>query len=428
MNQPKLINRILKPFGLRALPVKNYQYFVGAQKEIKTGGKAIEVLPPSRHKRDIGNYLEAIRLAENVVTPTRWALYDIYQESIDYDTHLRSVWDKRVDALLSHDFTYHDEQGNEVEAVKEFMESPKFREFLIDIIETRFWGHSLFEFERNQDFTYTMIPRKNVEPRRGMILMQQSDVEGFRYRKPELERTVMEIGEFDDLGLMLTAARYAIYKRHLVSDWANYSELAGNNFERIVSEFQDEQIMTKMEQFNQEYGAGRRAVVPEGIEIQSTGSSSSSQNQLFEGFHDVINKEISKLFLSQTMTSEGGQSRSQAEVHQFEQEITMNNDLIFVLNILNFQFKDYMELWGMPTNGRFNYIENSSLVEQRELERLEKIAKLKKYYNPEYLQEKFNLPKEALKNGETGNRQEPIPPQDEMEGNPDQDGGEDSED
>ena len=351
----------------------------------------IEVLPPSRTQKDIATLLQAIKAAESRVNPKRQELYNIYQECLEYDSHLMTVVNKRKSSLLSKAFDYVDNSGKSVDRITEWMEAPQMRAFISDCLDTRFWGHSLFEFIPGDWFNYSLIPRKNVDPVGGYVLKRETDVSGESYRSDAYKPFVMEVGGKYDFGLFLTSSRYCIYKRNMIGDWANYSELAGNNFEKITYQGDDEDVKRAIDDMMKNKGAGTRMRLPRDVDYDIKSSSSASTNDLFEGFHDALNKEISKLFLAQTMTTEGGQSRSQAEIHQEEQGTIYHDDLTYILNLLNYEFTEYLPLWNIP-EGRFVVKTPDSLKEQEEISRLEGVARLRGTYSDEYLVEKFKLP------------------------------------
>lgn len=64
----------------------------------------------------------------------------------------------------------------------------------------------------------------------------------------------------------------------------------------------------------------------------------------------MIKEELTILVLGQTMTTEDGSSRSQAEVHEDEQKSKYSSDEVFVLDTLNFEFVDYLKIWFPEIN------------------------------------------------------------------------------
>jgi phage gp29-like protein len=62
-------------------------------------------------------------------------------------------------------------------------------------------------------------------------------------------------------------------------------------------------------------GTDAAAVLPRHMEIDFTDTGSGSDTKLFEGLANYIDSQVSKAVLGQTMTTDSGSSRSQAEVH-----------------------------------------------------------------------------------------------------------------
>ena len=345
-------------------------------------------LPPSRTSKDLEKLKRAIQSAESWTHPNRTDLYDIYLEQLDYDGHLTGVLNKRRLNILNKGVTFQNESGVNDQVI-EFIDSPTFMKFLSDTLDTIFWGYSLFEFDYDNpgEFKYYLIPRKHVKPETKQVVREQRDSTGVTYISDGMDKYICDLGEEKDFGLLRTACFYSIIKRNLLGDWANYSELAGNNFQLIKYKGNDHLVKNATEQAMK--GSNRQVTLPDGVDVEFVNQSSASQNVLFEGLHNTLNKEISKLILGQTMTTEDGSSRSQAEVHQTQQNEIFLADERFVLNFLNHKFREYLPNWGLPNDGYFQFMEKPDIIEQLVID--EKIKNLGYVFKPEYLKEKYNI-------------------------------------
>lgn len=315
--------------------------------------------PPRRQSKDIGNYLDAIRKAESAINPLRDTLYDIYTESLDYDAHLSALLNQRRLNIINRKIVYTNKSGADDKRATEIFSDPKFKQFLIDAIDTRFWGFSIFEFNKGAWFDYELIPRKHIDPIRQKIYKFSIGGEGIDYTLPALQKYLLPFGERRDLGLLKQACFLTTYKRNLLSDWSNYAELAGNNFERIKTKNDDPNIKRAIQVAMEKRGVGGILEMPQGVDVEMDNMSSTSQNLLFEGFSAYLDSQQSKLILGQTMTSDNGSSRSQAEVHENVLMRVYEADLRYILDFLNFDFIDYLELWGISTDGQFTIIDES---------------------------------------------------------------------
>jgi phage gp29-like protein len=138
-------------------------------------------------------------------------------------------------------------------------------------------------------------------------------------------------------------------------------------------------------------GSNPSVTIPDGVDMDFMNMSSSSQNQLFEGFFDTLNAEQSKLILGQTMTTEDGSSLSQSEVHAAQQHILLNADKRYVLNFLNYKFNKFMPMFGAPEGGYFKFIESDSLSLSEQLDNDLKLQQLGVVFDEKYLREKYGI-------------------------------------
>ncbi|MBQ9570408.1 MAG: DUF935 family protein, partial [Prevotella sp.] len=197
--------------GLRPLP---------GQKEPST----IILSPPKRFGIDIDTFINAVRSADNIDYYRRTRLLDLY-EDIMIDTHLTSVMSKRRDAINSTQISFL-RNGKPDDAVNEQLRSPWFGRLVGDIIDARFYGFSLLQFYRDDHgwITYDLIPRKHVDPVRKTIMRRQGEISGISWDEfPNM----LFVGKDRDLGMLLKAAPWVIYKRNDVADWAQFAEIFG---------------------------------------------------------------------------------------------------------------------------------------------------------------------------------------------------------
>ena len=320
--------------------------------------------PPGRSKVDIQSWKNAIQAAESIGRPTRVDIYNLYIEQLDFDAHMNGIIEKRMLNILNKVVSFVDDKGEAVEAVADFISNPIFDEFQRDALGTKFWGYSLFEFDYSKLFNYDLIPRKHVHPELGTVTKDQYGTGGFPYIGSDIEKYVLPFGKDKDLGILKTAIYYSILKRNTFGDWGNYVELAGNNFELIKYSGNDMMLKNATENAMKKSGSNGQVAVPDGVEVDFVNKSSTSQNDLFEGFKNTLNAEQSKLILGQTMTTEDGSSRSQAEVHEEQQNEIFFADELYILNFLNYNFKPYLTNWGLPDTGKFIFEKQETRAQQ----------------------------------------------------------------
>ncbi len=305
---------------------------------------------------DISTFTSAVKAAENIDTPKRIKLYDLYDEVLT-DGHLSAVIQKRKSTILNTPIEFK-RNGKTDDEVTSQLRSPWFYNFISDLLDTIYWGHSLFQFYRDGEWiNYDLIPRKHVNPEKKLILKKQDDTSGESFDTyPDL----IAIGKARDLGLLVKAAPYVIYKRNAMADWAQHVELNGQPLREGTYDGWDEEAREKLTEDLYNMGGSAVIVHPEGtkINIHDLGSKSAN-SEFYKLFVEFCNSEKSKLILGNTLTTEAGDKGTQAlgTVHLGVEEKIERTDKQFVLNVLNYDLTDIFVGLGLNTqDGEFAFV------------------------------------------------------------------------
>jgi hypothetical protein len=340
----------------------------------------ITVRPVNRRIVDIEAWRSALRAAEASV-PRRVELYDLYDELM-LDTHLTSVVEKRLMGITNIEWEFLDANGKEVPAIKEWIDSPDFEKTVSEILNSKVWGYTMLEFDFYEDGSWGvfLVPRKHMRPELGLVSYEQTANSGINIREGIYADTVLEAGHEKDLGLLLKAAAYVIYKRGNFGDWAQFIERFGQPLIDAIWDGYDESQRVMLLKALENMGAGGQIVRPAGTQLQFLqGGSNNPTGQLNDSFNNACNAEISKLFLGQTETTESSASSgyAQASVHgETESDINVS-DRNFVRRILNKRVVKILEANGVQLNGgTFSIKINKDDVEQKK-SRLEIDLRLK---------------------------------------------------
>ena len=369
-----------------------------AQKDNNIVIQKIDIRPIVRTNQDIQSWRHAILAAENVFSPRRILLYRLYFDLI-LDGHLSSVIDKRIRAVTTCPLIFTD-NGKEVPEITSLVRSEMFVQILEEILQSKFWGNSLIEFSdfSPEGFNGELIPRMHVQPEKGLILVRETDMTGFEYRLPPFNSWMLEAGRKNDLGLLMKAAQYVIYKRGGFGDWAQYTEIFGMPFRKATYDGQDEKTRQQLIQALEAAGSAAYMVIPSGSDIEILPSSGSSNNsELYKRLIDACNDEMSKLILGNTLTTEQGDkgARSLGDVHQEVEDQVHQSDKMFVLFKLNNQFKKLLEIHGYPIgNGEFSFTNDETIDITKRILVDVQLAGLVPI-DDEYFYETYKIPKPA---------------------------------
>ncbi|HZK07861.1 MAG TPA: DUF935 family protein [Bacteroidales bacterium] len=349
---------------------------------------------PKRDNLDIAKWRNAIKSAESINLPRRHDLYDIYNDVL-IDAHLSAVIQKRKTAVLTGNIQFV-KNGTADENVTMQIDSPWFRSFIADLIDTILWGHSVFQFYRLGNWiAYDLIPRKHINPVHGTLLRTQTDTTGLPYRDGAYQN-LLEVGNPRDLGLLCKAAPHIIYKRNGMGDFAQFAEIFGQPMREGIYDGYDEVARQKLREDLENMGSSGIFIHPENTQINLIDAPDKSGNSdLYTDLIDLCNAEVSKLILGNTLTTDQGDKGTQAlgTVHQDVEDKIAHSDRRFVLDTLNYELTDILSSLGInTTNGEFVFEEKTQVdLSQRVIIDMQLASRVP--IDDDYWYETYDVPK-----------------------------------
>ena len=354
----------------------------------------IRLTQPKRFNIDTSDFMAAIHAAENVDYAQRTKLYDLYTDIL-LDAHLSSVIDKRKNAVLSSSVEFQ-RNGKPDDAINEQILSPWFYRCVSDILDARFWGFSLLQFYKNNEWIdYDLVPRKHVEPIRKLILSRQTDIQGISWDEFS---DLLFVGRDADLGLLAKAAPWVIYKRNTTADWAQFSEVFGMPIQEYIYDTDDEDARERALQDANSIGSLATFIHGKDTELQlrEAGNKTGSAD-VYERLVERCNSEISKLILGNTLTTESSDNGTQARgtVHKKVEESVAKADREYVLKVLNYDMTDIFARMGINTSGgKFCFPEKKDVDPNTEMSVLAQLhTTFSLPIDDDYLYEKFGIEK-----------------------------------
>ena len=338
---------------------------------------------------DVGTYKTALDSARSAYVENRKTIYNYYQNAIDLDAHLMGLIEKRILATVGRKLTYVNQAGEEIDSVKQLVDAPIFEKFIRDLLMAKvFWGLGLLVFDatKTKELVYKSIPAANVDPYEKKVRYMAFGTNDKDASFKDDQMATM-IGQADLGGLLLQASLIALRKREAMNDWSSYSQLAGNNFMVVKyrTEKPDQNAALKAREAVANAGRGVYSAQP-GVDIEASNLSSSSQNQLFTDYVKYLDDQLTKLILGQTMTTEDGSSKSQAEVHERVQDTLFDSDAKFVTDYLNYDWSDIGKKYGV-TGGRWQFAESATAKMTQQLEIYKQLKELGYVFMQEELAE-----------------------------------------
>jgi hypothetical protein len=355
----------------------------------------VEVRPIERQTQDIKKWRNALISAEGYIQQ-RYPLYDLYSEVL-LDGFLATLIAKRIAAITNTPLTFQIE-GEVQDDIVALTQKSFFADLVREILNARFYGHSLIDLQwqapnSDKPSQTVLVPRKHVKPRYGIVIKSQWDTEGVDYRAKPYSDTCIEIGEPEDLGILLMCCPYVIYKRGNFGDWAEFAEVFGMPFRWAT--YNNEQSRIILEEALDKAGSAGYVVAPSDANLQFLQHGAQSGTDIFARLNDACNEELSITVLGNSMTTTEAKSSgfAQAKTHQTGQNELHQDDRMFVIRALNELLTPYLEKIGYKTKGGswgFQETDGLTLTERLDLDiKINAVAPI----DQDYWYEKYKVPK-----------------------------------
>ena len=377
-----------------------------AKKTIVSAG-ASDILPgqqnptiilqsPELFHFNIARYMASLQSASAIDFYNRTELYDIYHSIITTDGHLSGIINKRLSAVARERFEFQ-RNGKPVDEVNEQIKSPWFRAWIKDAVNSKMWGFSLFQFKRNEQgwITYDLIDRKHFDPVKRQVLLYETDVTGVPLEL--FSNCLVVCDDPRGLGVLATCAPYALYKRGNLGDWAQFCQIFGMPIREYVYAAGDEEARKRLLNDAKRQGANAVYIHPEGSTMTlHEAQGKSGTNDLYERFTNNCNDEMSIAVLGNTLTTKSDTNGTQAlgTVQAKEQMKITEDDVQFILDLLNYDMTDIFASLGINTEGgEFVRVETKYQDKQVQINVVSKLKEMGLPMSDEYLYKTFDVEK-----------------------------------
>lgn len=231
----------------------------------KSGNKMYPTLVDktvSQTRQDIAKWKAAVNNAKNVDNPKRFDLYNLYDVILDDATLSSQIQNRKLDTLGA-TFNFK-KKGSDIDT--ELTQSVQNTEWMNNIIEaildTRYHGHSLIEFDFKQDIDGNdvlfseLIPRQNVIPKQGLFFPDYTEDKFLKYREQaEYGTWLLEFGNPNDIGLLNKAVPHVLFKKFGQSCWSELCEIYGIPPRVYKTDTQDPQAVARGKQMMTDMGS-----------------------------------------------------------------------------------------------------------------------------------------------------------------------------
>jgi phage gp29-like protein len=344
-----------------------------------------------RTRYDMGMYRKAQQAAENEDNPNPVRLYDMYSDIL-IDALLTSQMENRKLQVTSMPYGVQDAGGAPNDEYTALLRNSLwFPQFLSNLLDTIWWGHTLQEFSmENGILNVELIPRKHVRAKAGMTLKKQDDTKGIEYRSlKEYGSWIIEAGGSGQ-GLLNKAVPHVLMKRFAQSCWSEYCEIFGMPTRTLKTNTSDPAMLNRAEDMMRRMGAAGWAVIDE-TEMLEYAEANSGNGEVYNALITMCNSELSLLNSGAIIgqdTEHGTRGKEQVSQDMLNRLVAADTAWV----------ENYCNATLLPALYRIGCIPDGLKLAFRQEEDMDglwtKVAAAMPFYNidPEWIADRFGIP------------------------------------
>ncbi|GAF74567.1 unnamed protein product, partial [marine sediment metagenome] len=286
-----------------------------------------------RYRWEISDWRDAIDAAENVHTPDKYDLIEIFHDIVD-DYAVFSAMQQRTSKVINSKIMFLNPDGSENEDIKPFFcnvdgtQKAWFRKWLKIAQDSKYYGFEVAELGAfiNGEFrdislfkSVNKIPEENLLPTKRVI--KKNANAGLTLDNSIL----MDIGKFanwltpigdeNDLGLLSKATPYVIYK-NIFANWRQHAEIFGQPFREGRTDIFDNERVAQMQKMFEEMVSSTYGIFHPDDEIKFIETTKTDAYKIYDQLITRCDHAITKIFLSQTGTTDEKAYVGSAETHE----------------------------------------------------------------------------------------------------------------
>lgn len=342
--------------------------------------------------------------------PRTYQLEEVYQDIL-LDGHLTGITENRTLRTTNKDYCIAIDNAKE-DALTEYIKDKEWFEKVLQWAhESTYHGHSLIwikELDKNGIKKVELIDRGLVIPEHYLLLNDYDATQGIAIS--DVEDILLYAQFYNHIGLLEKAAVYCILKRHSWGSWDEFEELFGIPIRIAKIASQSETVKNEVAGWLEEMGSAPFGVFPIGTEVEIKENAKTDSFNVFFRKIEALDKELSKLVLHQTMTTENGSSKAQGSVHEHTLQEVIYADEKKMLSFLNNRLLPAMRNLGykLPDNAKIMVEQTTDPKEQIDID--SKIMTAGYILKKDYIERIYGVEIEALPNQATQNIQQTKKP------------------
>jgi hypothetical protein len=286
--------------------------------------------------------------------PRFYPMQEVYDD-IMLDGHLTAVTEDRTLRTINEDYIFSID-GIKEDKLTALIEDQEWFDYLLEEAHKSIYRGEGYlwvkDFEKGNIKEIEIVDRGLLVPGQKILLYDINGNKGLDVS--EVDDVLLYTKFYSNIGILEKAAVYTILKRHSWGSWDEFEELFGVPIRIAKVASQSETVKNEVAGWLEEMGSAPYGVFPIGTEIDIKENSKSDAFNVFYQKIQALDKELSKLILHQTMTTENGASKAQGTVHENTLEEVIKSDKKKMLSFLNKRLVPAMRKLGyaIPDNAK----------------------------------------------------------------------------
>lgn len=366
-------------------------------------GYVAKIVPKtiSRTRADVSTWKSALRAADNVERPRRARLQNLYTDTL-LDAHLTSQIELRMQHSLSVPFALKRDGEVDEESTELLKKAIWKNEIDREILWADYRGNSLIELTtENDSLCVTSLPRNNIIPEKGILLLSEDDTTGIDYRNcREYGTWLLEFGSRTNYGLLNKAVPHVLFKRFAQSCWSELCEIYGIPPRFIKTDTQDPEMLNRAEAMLRDMGSAAYFIIDREESFEFA-KGADTNGDVYNNLISLCNSEISLLITGAVIgqdTKNGNRSKEESSIKLLDKMVQSDKRML----------ESYWNGTVLPALVRIGVLPEGLTYELQQEEDIEKLWNMTKEALPymdvdtEWMKEKFGIQVTGKKEGTGG--------------------------
>jgi hypothetical protein len=333
--------------------------------------------------------------------PRFYPMQEIY-EDIMLDGHLTCVSEDRTLRTTNKNYIFA-VNGIKDDKLTEYIKDQEWFDLVLDEAHKSTYRGETFiwfsEFEKGNIKKAEVIDRGLVVPGQKVLLSDINGNSGLDISN--VDDVLVYANFYSNIGILEKAAVYTILKRHSWGSWDEFEELFGIPIRIAKIASQSETVKNEVAGWLEEMGSAPYGVFPLGTEVEIKENTKTDSFNVFYMKIQALDKELSKLILHQTMTTENGSSRSQGEVHENTLSEVTVSDRKKMLSFLNKRLVPAMRKLGYKIPENAKIITEKTIVAKDQIEIDSELMKNGYVLKQTYIERTYGVEIESMPDKQT---------------------------